>query len=116
MQNTNVSEIIAKVQSSTEFGGAMYTQEQVIAFLKMVQCTNQEESGIGLRALLEIESQLDSIQIKIENLEVDKKSAELRMGYDNRVELYMCEIEGTKELLKELDDLQEYVSLLMKAR
>jgi len=114
MENTNVNEIIAKVQSSSEFGGAMYTQEQVINILKMVQCTKPEQAGASLETLQKIEAHLESLEAKVCDLEVDVDSAEFEMNYNNCVELNSCDITGKEEIEKELDALKEFVGHLIQ--
>ena len=113
MENTNVSEIIAKVKSSSEFGGVMYTQEQVITLLEMVKCT-QSQSELPSGVLDKMQSMLDDIQTHCDNLSVnvDDISFSVRHGNEIYVDGGDVEIENKYDLEESIVQLESYIQYL----
>ena len=107
MQNTNVSELIQKVVESPEMGTKMFTQEQVVQILNMVQCTASatpsEEFFESLNQLL------DELESDVENLEVDFDEIEFSVGYDKKIEVESAEIDK-QEVNDSLDKVRQFIN------
>lgn len=107
MTNTNAGELIAKLESAPEFGGAFYSKEQVINFLKMVQCTQPTTHAVDEQWLQKLYDKLRELRSDIETIEVDYDSVTFSLS-GNEIELDSAEI-GYIESYELATELMEYV-------
>jgi hypothetical protein len=87
-----------------EFGGSIFSREDVIRILGMVRVTEQPKtSAINLNALFE---DLNYIIDEIASIDIDKGSLEFSINYSNEVELDSYELER--------DEAKEAVERIIK--
>jgi hypothetical protein len=90
MTQTNVNDLIKSIETN-EIGGSIFSREDVIRILGMVQVQEQPQtSAIDLVTLME---DLTSVIDEITSIEVDNGSLEFTINYNNEVELESYELE-----------------------
>ena len=106
MTNTNVNDLIKSMEKN-EFGGSIFSREDVIRILGMVRVTEQPKtSAINLNALFE---DLNYIIDEIASIDIDKGSLEFSINYSNEVELDSYELqrdeakEAVERIIKKLE-------------
>ena len=111
MKNTNVNDLIKSIETN-EIGGSIFSREDVIRILGMVQVNEQPQtSSIDLVTLME---DLTSIIDEITSIELDNGSLEFTINYSNQVELESYELErdeakeAVERIIKKLER-NEYV-------
>ena len=95
---TNVNELIKSIESN-QMGGSIFSREDVIRILGMVQVTEQPKtSEINFYALFE---DLNYIIDEIGSISIDNGSLEFSINYSNEVELdsYELEREEAKDMV-----------------
>ena len=103
MKNTNVNDLIKSIETN-EIGGSIFSREDVIRILGMVQVNEQPQtSSIDLVTLME---DLTSIIDEITSIELDNGSLEFTINYSNQVELESYELER--------DEAKEAVERIIK--
>lgn len=97
---TNVNELIKSVEEN-QLGGSIYSQQDVIRILKMVEVTAKYR--------MDIDRIMDELQLLIdmaESLEVDDDSAKFSILDSNRLVVSSCEVHNV--------DLIDAIVLMMK--
>ena len=90
MTQTNVNDLIKSIETN-EIGGSIFSREDVIRILGMVQVQEQPQTtAIDLVTLME---DLTSVIDEITSIEVDNDSLEFKINYNNEVELESYELE-----------------------
>ena len=90
MTQTNVNDLIKSIETN-EIGGSIFSREDVIRILGMVQVQEQPQTtAIDLVTLME---DLTSVIDEITSIEVDNGSLEFTINYNNEVELESYELE-----------------------
>jgi hypothetical protein len=109
MENTNVSEIIAKIESNCEFGGNLYSKEQVVNILRMVKCTYEpSNSVVDVDWLESLTDLIDDAKNELECVDIDYASIEVEVS-GREIELSEGEIENLDDLEESLDKLRTKV-------
>ncbi|NBX73209.1 MAG: hypothetical protein EBZ69_09035 [Alphaproteobacteria bacterium] len=96
--------------------GSLYTKEQVIAILQMVQVSETEKttSAMNLEWLVGVIEKAKRCKGEVESIEVDLGSAEMEMDYNNCVELTDVTIEGLNEATDEIASLVKILEAMEK--
>ena len=90
MTQTNVNDLIKSIETN-EIGGSIFSREDVVRILGMVQVKEQPQTtAIDLVTLME---DLTSLIDEITSIEVDNDSLEFKINYNNEVELESYELE-----------------------
>jgi hypothetical protein len=90
MTQTNVNDLIKSIETN-EIGGSIFSREDVVRILGMVQVQEQPQTtAIDLVTLME---DLTSLIDEITSIEVDNGSLEFTINYNNEVELESYELE-----------------------
>ena len=95
MQNTNVNDLIKSIQSN-EVGGSIFSREDVIRILNMVQVTEHPKTNainVG-----ELREDLNALLDEITNIDIEDGSCEFAINYNNQVELesYTVDVDDAK--------------------
>ena len=101
MQNTNVNDLIKSIQSN-EVGGSIFSREDVIRILGMVQVTEHPKTNainVG-----ELREDLTALLDEISNIDIEDGSCEFSINYSNQVELdeYTLDNENAKEAVQRI--------------
>ena len=88
MTHTNVNELIKSIETN-EIGGSIFSREDVIRILGMVEVQEQTPL-IDAETLI---GELNELMEEINNLEIDEDSLEFSINYSKQVELDSYEIE-----------------------
>ena len=93
MTQTNVNELIQQIESN-QIGGSIFSREDVVRILGMVQVNEQPQTAaIDLVTLME---DLTDVIDEITSIELDNGSLEFTINYSNQVELESYELECTE--------------------
>jgi len=111
MEKRNVNDVIKQMEdSSNDLCGSIYTKEQVLSILKSLSFEKPTEAPSNVLELLEsIKEKVEDIQTDMDNLEVDKGSAEFSINYSNEVCIDSCDIEGKEDVETKLNELFDLV-------
>ena len=115
---TNVEMLINEINQANQNAlvGSLYTKEQVIAILQMVQVSETEKttSAMNLEWLVGVIEKAKRCKGEVESIEVDLGSAEMEMDYNNCVELTDVTIEGLNEATDEIASLVKILEAMEK--
>jgi hypothetical protein len=113
MENTNVSEIIAKIESNCECGGDIYSKEQVVNILRMVKCTYEpSNSVVDVEWLESLTDLIDDAKNELQCVDIDYDSIEVEVS-GRRIDLSEGEIMNLDDLEQSLDELRNKVEKVL---